>query len=207
MNHRLLILLTVLAASYSESKRAEAAPPVPPPNNTGGEFFSPADSLKQFTVPDDLKIEQVLAEPEVRQPIFQNFDERGRMWVINYLQYPYPEGLRILSKDKHHRAVYDKIPLPPPHHEKGADKITIHEDTNGDGKYDKHKTFVDGLNIASSFVKGRTKSISQCITYLLFYPDKDNDDVPDGDPVVHLEGFGLEDTHSVVNSLRWGPDG
>ena len=70
MNHRLLILLTVLAASYSESKRAEAAPPVPPPNNTGGEFFSPADSLKQFTVPDDLKIEQVLAEPEVRQPIF-----------------------------------------------------------------------------------------------------------------------------------------
>ena len=25
--------------------------------------------------------------------------------------------------------------------------------------------------------------------------------------MVHLEGFGLEDTHSVVNSLRWGPDG
>lgn len=207
MNHRLLILLTVLAASYSESKRAEAAPPVPPPNNTGGEFFSPADSLKQFTVPDDLKIEQVLAEPEVRQPIFQNFDERGRMWVINYLQYPYPEGLRILSKDKHHRAVYDKIPLPPPHHEKGADKITIHEDTNGDGKYDKHKTFVDGLNIASSFVKGRGGVWVLNPPYLLFYPDKDNDDVPDGDPVVHLEGFGLEDTHSVVNSLRWGPDG
>jgi putative membrane-bound dehydrogenase-like protein len=43
--------------------------------------------------------------------------------------------------------------------------------------------------------------------YLLFYPDHDNDDVPDGDPEVHLQGFGLEDTHSVVNSLRWGPDG
>ena len=43
--------------------------------------------------------------------------------------------------------------------------------------------------------------------YLLFYPDRDNDDVPDGDPEVHLQGFGLEDTHSVVNSLRWGPDG
>src|SRR5262249_41658562 len=38
-------------------------------------------------------------------------------------------------------------------------------------------------------------------------PDRNNDDVPDGDPVVHLEGFGLEDTHSVTNSLRWGPDG
>ena len=43
--------------------------------------------------------------------------------------------------------------------------------------------------------------------YLLFYPDRNNDDVPDGDPEVHLQGFGLEDTHSVVNSLRWGPDG
>ncbi len=43
--------------------------------------------------------------------------------------------------------------------------------------------------------------------YLLFYPDRNNDDVPDGDPEVHLEGFGLEDTHSVANSLRWGPDG
>jgi putative heme-binding domain-containing protein len=41
----------------------------------------------------------------------------------------------------------------------------------------------------------------------LFYPDRDNDDVPDGGPEVHLEGFGLEDTHSVVNSLCWGPDG
>ena len=43
--------------------------------------------------------------------------------------------------------------------------------------------------------------------YLLFYPDRNGDDVPDGDPEVHLQGFGLEDTHSVVNSLRWGPDG
>ena len=43
--------------------------------------------------------------------------------------------------------------------------------------------------------------------YLLFYPDRNDDDVPDGDPEVHLQGFGLEDTHSVVNSLRWGPDG
>ena len=37
--------------------------------------------------------------------------------------------------------------------------------------------------------------------YLLFYPDRNNDDVPDSDPEVHLQGFGLEDTHSVVNSL------
>src|SRR5690606_35173713 len=43
--------------------------------------------------------------------------------------------------------------------------------------------------------------------YLLFYPDANGDDVPDADPVVHLEGFGIEDSHSITNSLRWGPDG
>ncbi|MFM7099783.1 MAG: hypothetical protein ACKO3N_01270, partial [Verrucomicrobiota bacterium] len=43
--------------------------------------------------------------------------------------------------------------------------------------------------------------------YLLHYPDANRDDIPDGDPQVLLSGFGLEDTHSVANSLRWGPDG
>ena len=43
--------------------------------------------------------------------------------------------------------------------------------------------------------------------YLLFYPDKNRDDIPDADPVVALSGFGLEDTHSGANSLAWGPDG
>ena len=56
----------------------------------------------------------------------------------------------MLSKDKFWRAVYDKIPPPPPHHFIGEDKITIHEDTDGDGVFDKHKTFVDGLNIATA---------------------------------------------------------
>src|SRR3989442_277845 len=37
--------------------------------------------------------------------------------------------------------------------------------------------------------------------------DKANDGVPDGDPIVPLEGFGMEDTHSVASSLPWGPDG
>ena len=43
--------------------------------------------------------------------------------------------------------------------------------------------------------------------YLLFFPDENQDDIPDRAPTVHLSGFGLEDTHSVANSLKWGPDG
>ena len=113
----------------------------------------------------------------------------------------------MVSHDGVWRAVYDKVPPPPPHHFRGKDKITIHEDTDGDGVYDRHKTFVDGLNIATAVAHGRGGVWVLNPPYLLFYPDRDRDDVPDGDPSRPPEGFGLEDTHSVVNSLRWGPDG
>jgi putative heme-binding domain-containing protein len=169
--------------------------------------LSPAESLKRFRVPADLQIEQVLAEPTVRQPVFLNFDERGRMWVVQYLQYPSPAGLKIVSRDAYWRNVYDKVPPPPPHHFPGKDKITIHEDTTGNGIFDKHTTFVDRLNIATAVTRGRGGIWVLNPPYLLFYPDRNNDDVPDGNPEVHLEGFGLEDTHSVANSLCWGPDG
>lgn len=165
------------------------------------------EALKRFHTPDDLVIEAALSEPEIGQPLFIDFDERGRMWVLNYKQYPNPAGLTAISRDKFLRTVYDKKPLPPPNHFPGRDKITIHEDTNGDGQYDKHKTFVDGLSIASSFARGRGGVFVMNPPYLLFYADANQDDVPDGDPEVLLEGFGMEDSHSVASNLRWGPDG
>ena len=167
----------------------------------------PTEAEKQFETPDDLEIQLVLSEPDIAQPLFMNWDERGRLWVMEYRQYPEIAGLKMLSRDVYLRAVYDKVPEAPPNHVKGRDRISIHEDTDGDGVYDKHKVFVDGLNLATSFVQGRGGVWVTNPPYLLFYPDKDGDDVPDGDPVVHLEGFGLEDSHSVINSLRFGPDG
>jgi putative membrane-bound dehydrogenase-like protein len=162
-----------------------------------------------MTSPDDLEIDLVLSEPEIAQPVFFNFDERGRMWVVEYLQYPVPAGLKIVSRDKHWRVVYDKIPAAPgqPGFVPGRDRITIHEDTNGDGKFDSHKVFIEGLSIVTSLARGRGGVWVLNPPYLLFYADKDNDDRPDGKPEVHLSGFGLEDTHSNTNSLRWGPDG
>lgn len=167
----------------------------------------PAEAEKQFETPDDLDIQLVLSEPHIAQPLFMNWDERGRLWVMEYRQYPEIAGLKMLSRDVYLRAVYDKVPKAPPNHVKGRDRISIHEDTDGDGVYDKHKVFVDGLNLATSFVQGRGGLFVTNPPYLLFYPDKDGDDVPDGDPEVLLEGFGMEDSHSVINSLRFGPDG
>ena len=169
--------------------------------------LSPADSLKTMQTPIDLRVELHLAEPHIGQPLSMKWDSRGRLWVVNYLQYPNPAGLTMVSRDKFLRSVYDKIPLPPPNHFPGADKITIHEDTDGDGQLDKHTSFVEGLSLVTSFAFGKGGVWVLNPPYLLFYPDADGDDKPDGNPVVHLEGFGLEDSHSITNNLRWGPDG
>ncbi|MBC7853075.1 MAG: c-type cytochrome, partial [Pirellulaceae bacterium] len=169
--------------------------------------LSPEQSLAKCTMPDDLVATIVLSEPEIGQPLSIKWDTRGRMWVMQYLQYPNPAGLTMVSRDKFLRTVYDKVPPPPPNHFKGADKITIHEDTDGDGKFDKHKTFLDGLSLATSFAFGKGGVWVLNPPYLLFYPVKDGEDVPSGDPVVHLEGMGIEDSHSIASNLRWGPDG
>ncbi|MBI1833016.1 MAG: dehydrogenase, partial [Planctomycetes bacterium] len=171
--------------------------------------LSPADAAKSFKVMDDLRFDQVLAEPNVKQPLYMTFDERGRLWVVQYIQYPHPAGLKIMSRDVFWRIVYDKVPPPPsrsmPSEFRGKDIISIHEDTKGTGVYDKHTVFLDGLNIVTSIAHGRGGVWVLNPPYLLFYPTRG--DVPSGDPVVHLQGFGLEDTHSCANSLRWGPDG
>jgi putative membrane-bound dehydrogenase-like protein len=169
--------------------------------------LSPSASARTFEVVQGLRFEQVLAEPAVRQPVHLSFDERGRLWVVQYLQYPHPAGLKMLSRDGVWRAVYDKVPPAPPQHFVGADKITIHEDADGDGAFDNHRTFLEGLNIVTAVAHGRGGVWVLNPPYLLFYADSDRDDRPDGPPAVHLSGFGLEDTHSVVNSLCWGPDG
>ncbi|MCP4847300.1 MAG: isochorismatase family protein [Verrucomicrobiaceae bacterium] len=162
-------------------------------------------------VPGDLEIDLVLSEPLVQQPLHMSFDKRGRLWVVQYIQYPDPAGLVELSRDKVWRVGYDRVPPPPPHAPgskfRGRDKITIHEDIDGDGVYDHHKVFADGLNLATSVAHGRGGVWVSNPPYLLFYRDQDGDDVPDGPPEVHLNGFGLEDTHSIANSLVYAPDG
>ena len=158
---------------------------------------------------DDLAIDLVASHPVVEQPIFLNFDHRGRMWVAQYRQYPFPAGSKVVGKDRFWRSEYDKLPSPPGHPEyvPGKDLISIHEDTNRDGSFDKVSSFLEGLNFCTSFAHDHGGLWVLQPPYLLFYEDKDRDDKPDGPPQVHLRGFGIEDSHSLANSLTWGPDG
>ena len=169
--------------------------------------LSPQESLKQMSTPPDLQLTLALADPDIAQPLSMKWDARGRLWVVEYRQYPNPAGLTPISRDKFLRTVYDKLPVAPPNHTRGEDRVTIHEDRDGDGYYEAHKTFVDGLSLATSVALDRDGVWVLNPPFLLFYPDANHDDQPDGDPEVHLEGFGIEDTHSLASNLRFGPDG
>jgi putative membrane-bound dehydrogenase-like protein len=169
--------------------------------------FSPEEAVQRMQVPPGFQVKLVACEPEVRQPVTMTFDDRGRLWVIQYLQYPNPAGLKPVTVDQYLRTVYDRVPEPPPKGPRGADGITILEDTHGDGRFRKVKDFVTGLNLASGMALGYGGVFVAQPPYLLFYPDRNGDDIPDGDPEVLLSGFGMQDAHAFPNSLQWGPDG
>jgi putative membrane-bound dehydrogenase-like protein len=167
----------------------------------------PEEALKKFTLRKGLTIDLMASEPDLEQPLCMTWDSRGRLWVTLYRQYQFPAGLKIVKYDQHLRAVFDRVPEAPPHGPKGADKVVVLEDTNGDGTLDSRKTVIEGLNIATSAIAGAGGIWVLNPPYLLYYPDANRDDIPDGEPEVRLSGFGLEDTHAVANSLQFGPDG
>jgi len=179
------------------------------PEDTATEpAVEPMAAEKTFKLSEGLEWKLLLSEPLIAQPLMISFDAQGRLWLVEYRQYPNPEGLKVLSKDRHWRVVYDSVPKPPGAGGlKGKDRISVHEDKDNDGRYETHHVFVDGLNIATSVLPVDDGAWVLNPPYLLFYADRDKDLKADGNPEVHLEGFGLEDTHSVVNNLTMGPDG
>ena len=167
----------------------------------------PREAVKKFKLRSDLAIDLMASEPVVEQPLHASWDSKGRMWVTQYRQYQFPAGLKIVSYDQHLRAKFDQVPPPPPRGPKGADKITVFEDTDGDGFFDKQEDVITGLNIASAALHGMGRIWVLNPPYLLSYPDADFDAKPDGDPEVELSGFGIEDTHAIATNLQWGMDG
>ncbi len=190
---RLRILLLIVFGSWAHVPSASGV--------------SPQEALKQMKVAEGFEVSLVASEPEIRQPLSVTFDERGRIWVIQYLQYPTPAGLKPVRVDNYLRTTYDRVPEPPPRGPKGIDRITICELSEDGRRANKFKDFVNGLNLCSGMALGHGGVFVLQPPYLLFYPDKNRDDVPDSDPEVLLTGFGLEDAHALANSLTWGPDG
>ena len=166
-----------------------------------------AETVARMSLRSGVAVDLVASEPTVAQPLYLAFDSRGRMWVTEYRQYQFPAGLKVTAYDQHLRARFDKVPEPPPRGVRGEDRVSVHTMDGSTGKVTRSAVAIEGLNIATAALPGAGGIWVMNAPYLLFYPDADGDGMPDGDPVVEASGFGIEDTHSVANSLQWGPDG
>src|SRR4051812_46387310 len=171
----IFILLGVAAAGDEVVPHHQDRPP--------GPALSPREAISKMTVPDGFSVELVASEPDIVNPVAMTFDERGRIWITESLEYP------------------RKQPGP------GQDRVKILEDTDGDGKADKFSIFAEGLNIPSGIAVGHGGVWVANSPDILFYPDTDRDGKADGKPQVVVTGFGRTDTHELPNSLTWGPDG
>jgi putative membrane-bound dehydrogenase-like protein len=149
----------------------------------------PADeAAKAFRVPPGFRVGVFAAEPDVRNPIAMAWDARGRLWVAeNYTYAERPRKFDLALRDR----------------------VLIFEDRDGDGRFDRRAVFTDGPQRLTSIELGLGGAWLLCPPQLLFLPDRDGDDRPDGAPEVVLDGFAIppENYHTIANGLHWGPDG
>ena len=147
--------------------------------------LSPEASLAKITVPDGFKVTLFAGEPDVYQPIAMEFDDRGRLWVVENFSYPDWQ-----SKDQ--------------------DRILIFEDKDNDGHFDSRTVFADNLSNITGIALGYGGVWCASTPYLIFIPDRDGDDKPDGSEIAKLDGWNDKSKdieHNVFNGMTWGMDG
>ena len=145
---------------------------------------------RQFRRPsgDGFRVSVFAAEPDVQNPIAMAWDPRGRLWIAE--NYTYAERTQRFDLSL-------------------RDRVLIFEDADGDGRFDRRTVFTDDVQMLTSVELGFGGAWLLCPPQLLFLPDRDGDDVPDGPAEVVLDGFSVpaENYHTFANGLKWGPDG
>ena len=176
--------MAMLGAAGLRAGPGDGAGTSDPPRVPAKAPTPPKDATRGLTLPEGFKATLCAAEPDVVQPIAMALDPRGRLWVVENSSYP--------------------IWLGGPH---GKDRILIFEDADGDGRFDRRTVFYDkGTNFTG--IELGFGGVWVCATpNLLFFPDRDGDDRPDGPPVVKLDGWNVNAQHNLFNALKWGPDG
>jgi putative membrane-bound dehydrogenase-like protein len=175
------------AVAWAPGTRAAAPAASTAASSAAGAPVPTADSASRIKLPPGFSATLFAGEPDVVQPIAFTWDARGRMWVVECRSYP-----KWAQSDK----------------EPGTDTILILEDTDGDGKADKRTVFADHLRNVSAIEVGFGGVWVGAVPYLMFIPDKDGDDKPDGPPQILLDGWNTKEVkHNIFSSFTWGPDG
>lgn len=137
----------------------------------------------EFRIADGLELTLWAESPLLQKPVQMNFDEKGRLWIATSELYPQIEPGQPAN-----------------------DRIIVLEDTTGSGRADKSTVFADGLLIPTGVEVGDGGAYVAQSTELLHFRDTDGDGRADVRQTV-LSGFGTEDTHHNLHTLRWGVDG
>ena len=149
---------------------------------------SPQEALKALQLPKGFVATLFASEPQIQNPIALSWDQRGRLWIAE--NYTYAEaGKRI--EDAY------------------SDRIRIAEDTDWDGQAETITTYAEGLKVLTSIAVVDEGVYALCPPQLLYLPDRNHDDRPDGPAQVLLDGFEIAQSnhHNFANGLRMGADG
>jgi type 1 glutamine amidotransferase len=146
--------------------------------------LSPQESMKHMVIPPGFELKLFAAEPQIKKPIAMAFDERGRLWISETVDYP-----NEMQREG-----------------EGRDRITICQDTDNDGLADKFTIFADKLSIPTSICFANGGLLVAQAPHMLFLKDTNGDDIADERKVL-FTGWGTGDTHAGPSNLRYGFDG
>lgn len=143
----------------------------------------PEAQIAQFVLPEGFEISLFASDPMIRKPVQMNWDAQGRLWLVSSTTYPQIK------------------PGQPT-----VDQVIVLEDTDHDGKADKSHVFAENLHIPTALAPGDGGVYVANSTEVLFLEDTDGDMREDKRTIV-LSGFGTEDTHHLLHTMRRGPEG
>ena len=181
----LLLLFSLVLPTLSVAEESRNRLPKKKHRDSNAPFLTPKQAVEKMAIPEGFDVSVFASEPDIAEPIAFCFDDRGRMWIA--------ENFNYQTRGKHLDGQLSRI--------------QILEDTNGDGVFDTKKTFSDKLTFISGLACGFGGVFVGTPPTLSFIPDADQDDQPDGEPEVLLDGWGMGDRHETLNSFIWGPDG
>jgi putative heme-binding domain-containing protein len=147
---------------------------------------TPSEQLKTFHLPTGFEIQLVASEPEIGKPMNMSFDGKGRLWICQSREYPFP----VLPLDK-----------------PGRDALKVLSDFDKSGRAKKITTFADELNLSMGLLPYKNGVIQFSIPNIYYREDLNHDGRSDSKEIL-LGKFGYEkDTHGLASNFRRGFDG